>query len=158
MQVIAYDPLLPAEAFAGTGVAPCDFERLLASSDAISLHLPLTEETRNLIDAQALARMKASAYLINTARGGLVDEQALYEALVNRKLAGAACDVFSKEPPEACGLVALDTFIAAPHIGSATRQTAARMSLMAAENALAVLRGEQPAGVVNPEVFAVERR
>jgi D-3-phosphoglycerate dehydrogenase len=155
MRVLACDPMLPAGTFAGTAVVPCDLDSLLAASDAVSLHLPLNSETRNLIDARALARMKPTAFLINTARGGLVDEQALYEALVQRQLAGAACDVFSKEPPDSGGLVSLDTFIAAPHIGSATRQTAARMSLMAAENALAVLRGEQPAGVVNPEVFAV---
>ena len=152
MRVIVYDPLLPPEAFAGSPVTPCDLPTVLQTSDAISLHLPLTAETHNLIDAAALARMKPTAYLINTARGGLVDEEALYEALVGRRLAGAAFDVFSKEPPEAGGLVALDNFIAAPHIGSATRQTAARMSLMAAENALAVLRGERPPGVVNPEV------
>ncbi len=126
---------------------------LLAGSDAVSLHLPLTDGTRNLIDAGALARMKPTAYLINTARGGLVDEQALCDALVAKKLAGAACDVFGKEPPDASGLVALDNFIAAPHIGSATAQTTLKMGLMAAENALAVLRGERPAGVVNPEVY-----
>lgn len=154
MRVIAYDPLLPLEAFAGSPATPCDLATVLQTSDAVSLHLPLSAETHNLIDAAALARMKPTAYLINTARGGLVDEDALYEALVGRKLAGAAFDVFSKEPPEAGGLVALDNFIAAPHIGSATRQTAARMSLMAAENALAVLRGERPPGVVNPEVRA----
>lgn len=152
MRVIAYDPLLPPEAFGGSPVTPCDLDTVLQTSDAISLHLPLTAETHNLIDAAALARMKPTAYLINTARGGLVDEEALYEALAARRLAGAAFDVFSKEPPEASGLVALDNFIAAPHIGSATRQTAARMSLMAAENALAVLRGERPPGVVNREV------
>jgi D-3-phosphoglycerate dehydrogenase len=158
MHVLAYDPLLPPEAFANSAVTPCDFDHLLAASDAVSLHLPLTPETHNLIDAAALARMKPTAYLINTARGGLVDEDALYNALRQRKLAGAACDVFSKEPPEAGGLVALDNFIAAPHIGSATRQTAARMSLLAAENALAVLRGERPAGVVNPEVYSTQER
>ena len=153
MNVLAYDPLLGPEAFTGSPATPSDLDHLLAASDAVSLHLPLTPETHNLIDAAALARMKPTAYLINTARGGLVDEEALRVALAERQLAGAACDVFSKEPPEAGGLVALDNFIAAPHIGSATRQTAARMSLQAAENALAVLRGERPPGVVNPEVY-----
>ncbi len=153
MTVLAYDPLLGPEAFVGTPVTPCDLDTVLAASDAVSLHLPLTAATHNLIDAAALARMKPTAYLINTARGGLIDEAALYDALVGRKLAGAACDVFSKEPPDSAGLVALDNFIAAPHIGSATRQTAARMSLLAAENALAVLRGEHPQGVVNSEVY-----
>lgn len=156
MRVLAYDPMLPSASFAEIGVTHCELDDLLAASDAVSLHLPLTPETRNLIDARALARMKPTAYLINTARGGLIDEDALYEALVNRTIAGAACDVFAKEPPEPSGLVALDTFIAAPHIGSATAQTTTRMGMMAAENALAVLRGERPAGVVNPEALAVD--
>jgi D-3-phosphoglycerate dehydrogenase len=156
MRVLAYDPLLPTEGFAGLPVEPCSLADLLAASDAVSLHLPLTADTRNLIDAQALARMKPTAYLINTARGGLVDEAALNDALVAKKLAGAACDVFAQEPPDAGGLVSLDNFIAAPHIGSATAQTTLRMGLMAAENALAVFRGERPAGVVNPEVYDLE--
>ena len=79
-------------------------------------------------------------------------------ALTQKQLAGAACDVFAVEPPDASGLVALDNFIAAPHIGSATAQTTARMSLMAAENALAVLRGEHPEGVVNPDAYAAAKR
>lgn len=158
MHVLAYDPLLPAAAFNGSLATPCDLNDLLAASDAVSLHLPLTGETHNLIDAAALARMKPSSYLINTARGGLVDEDALYSALLGRKLAGAACDVFSQEPPDAGGLVALDNFIAAPHIGSATRQTTARMGLAAAQNALSVLRGERPAGVVNSEVYGRQER
>jgi D-3-phosphoglycerate dehydrogenase len=153
MHVLVCDPLLPPEGFAGLPVARCGLEDLLAASDAVSLHLPLTDGTRNLIDARALARMKPPAYLINTARGGLVDEQALHEALAARRLAGAACDVFAQEPPDAHGLVSLDNFIAAPHIGSASAQTTLKMGLMAAENALAVLRGEKPQGVVNPEVY-----
>jgi D-3-phosphoglycerate dehydrogenase len=156
MRVLAYDPFVTPENLGGAPVELCTLEDLLAASDAVSLHLPLTDGTRNLIDAQALARMKPTVYLINTARGGLVDEQALYEALVAKKLAGAACDVFVKEPPDASGLVALDNFIAAPHIGSATAQTTLKMGLMAAENALSVLRGERPAGVVNPEVYALK--
>jgi len=156
MRILAYDPMLPPESFVGLAVERCDLEDLLAASDAVSLHLPLTHETRNLIDARALARMKPGAYVINTARGGLIDEAALYDALVNKDIAGAACDVFAKEPPEPSGLVALDNFIATPHIGSATGQTTTRMGVLAAENALAVLRGERPAGVVNPEVFAQE--
>lgn len=158
MRVLAYDPLLGPADFARLGVQSCDLDTLLAASDAVSLHLPLSEATHNLIDAQALARMKPTAYLVNTARGGLVDEQALYAALARKQLAGAACDVFAKEPPETTGLVALDNFIAAPHIGSATQQTSLRMGLMAAENALAVLRGERPPGVVNPEAYDLRRK
>ena len=151
MRVLFHDPLVTG-ALPGLAAKPCALEELLATSDAVSLHLPLTDATRHLIDAGALGRMKPTAYLINTARGGLVDEQALYQALAQKQIAGAACDVFATEPPDASGLVALDNFIAMPHIGSATHQTTLRMGLMAAQNALAVLRGERPVGVVNPEV------
>lgn len=153
MQVLGYDPLLTADQVVALGVTPCAFEELLTRSDVVSLHLPLTPETRLAINAAALAMMKPTAYLINTARGGLVDEDALYDALKNKRLAGAAADVFAQEPPDSTGLVSLDNFIAAPHIGSATGQTTRRMGLMAAQNALAVLAGERPEGVVNPEVY-----
>jgi D-3-phosphoglycerate dehydrogenase len=153
MRVIGYDPMLTAEQIDALGVARCSFEQLLGESDVVSLHLPLTPQTRMVIDSAALAKMKRGAYLINTARGGLVDEEALYEALSAKRLAGAAFDVFAEEPPRSDGLVSLDNFIAAPHIGSATEQTIRRMGLMAAENALAVLRGDRPEGIVNPEVY-----
>ncbi|MCU0510109.1 MAG: hypothetical protein MUC34_17360, partial [Anaerolineae bacterium] len=145
MRVISYDPLVSAEQMEAVGCAPCSVEE------------PLTAETRMIIDAAALTKMKKGAYLINTARGGLVDEEALYEALKAKRLAGAACDVFAQEPPDSGGLVSLDNFIAAPHIGSATEQTTRRMGLMAAQNALAVLRGERPEGVMNPEVYELQR-
>lgn len=155
MAICYYDPFPPpAEAVAGFTARACSLEDLLTGSDFISLHLPLSEETRNLINAAALARMKPSAYLINTARGGLVDEQALYEALSSGRLAGAAFDAFAQEPPGDSPLLRLDNFIASPHAGSATAQTTLRMGLMASENALAVLRGERPDGVVNPAVFS----
>jgi D-3-phosphoglycerate dehydrogenase len=157
MRVISYDPLVSAEQMEAVGCAPCSVEEVLAQSDVVSLHLPLTAETRMIIDAAALTKMKKGAYLINTARGGLVDEEALYEALKAKRLAGAACDVFAQEPPDSGGLVSLDNFIAAPHIGSATEQTTRRMGLMAAQNALAVLRGERPEGVMNPEVYELQR-
>ena len=97
--------------------------------------------------------MKPSAFLINTARGGLVDEAALYEALAEGRLAAAASDAFSQEPPANNPLLTLDNFIATPHMGAATKQSALRTNLMAAENLLAVLHGEQPLGVANPEVY-----
>jgi D-3-phosphoglycerate dehydrogenase len=157
MRVISYDPLVSAEQMSALGCDPCTVDELLAQSDVVSLHLPLTAQTRMIIDAAALAKMRPDAYLINTARGGLVDEEALYDALKAKRLAGAACDVFAQEPPDSGGLVSLDNFIAAPHIGSATEQTTRRMGLMAAENALAVLRGEKPEGVMNPEVYDTQR-
>ncbi len=155
MTIGYYDPFPPPpEAMTGFQARARSLDELLAESDFVSLHLPLTEETRNLIDARALARMKPTACLINTARGGLVDEQALYEALAGGRLAGAAFDAFAQEPPGDSPLLKLDNFVASPHAGSATAQTTLRMGLLASENALAVLRGECPEGVVNPDVFS----
>lgn len=155
MRILFYDPFPPPEEVqAQLGTAPAALDNLLAESDVVSLHLPLTDDTRHLIDRGALAKMKPGAILINTARGGLVEEPALAEALQSGQLAGAACDVFAQEPPARDNpLLKLDGFIATPHVGSATRQTTLRMGLMASENALAVLRGERPAHVVNPEVY-----
>jgi phosphoglycerate dehydrogenase-like enzyme len=132
-------------------------ENLLSVSDVISLHLPLNEATRNLIDAEMLRLVKPSALLVNTSRGGVVDEQALYETLAGGRLAGAACDVFAQEPPAGSPLLALDNFVATPHLGLITKQTTLRVGRMAAENALAALRGERPASVVNPEVYEKEK-
>lgn len=154
MRILYRDPVPPPqELLDRLGASSRPLEDLLSQSDVVSLHLPLDDDTRNLIDRQAIERMKPSALLINTARGGLVDEQALYEALVQGKLAGAACDSFSQEPPSESPLLDLDNFIATPHIGSTTLQATLRMGQMAAENALAVLRGERPEHVVNPEVY-----
>ncbi|WP_119071037.1 phosphoglycerate dehydrogenase [Aggregatilinea lenta] len=154
MRVLYYDPMpFPLELIASLGVEARSLDALFEESDFISLHLPLTDETHYLIDATALARMKSTACVINTARGGLVDEAALAQALAARQIAGAAADVFNAEPPTDRTLVELDNFIAVPHAGSATLQTTLRMGLMASQNLLAALRGELPEGTVNPEVF-----
>ncbi len=126
---------------------------MLSESDVISLHLPLTDETRHLIDRNALQRGKSSAFLINTSRGGLVDEPALYEALAGGARAGAACDVFAQEPPVCNPLLGLDNFMATPHVGMTMYQTTRRIGIMASASVLAVLRGERPAHVVNPGVY-----
>jgi D-3-phosphoglycerate dehydrogenase len=154
MRVLYYDPVPPSpERIAALGVEARSLDKLIEESDFISLHLPLTDETHHLIDAAALARMKPTARVINTARGGLVDEAALADALAARRIAGAAADVFVTEPPTDRTLVELDNFIAVPHAGSATLQTTLRMGLMASQNLLAALRGELPEGTVNPEVY-----
>jgi D-3-phosphoglycerate dehydrogenase len=154
MKVIFYDPVPPPEdVVSALGAEYHPLDEVIAGSDVLSLHVPLNETTRNLIDGTRLAQMKPAALLINTARGGLVDEQALYEALAEGRLGGAACDVFATEPPTENPLLGLDQFIATPHLGSDTVQTVLRMGTMAAENLLAVLRGERPANVANPEVY-----
>lgn len=128
-------------------------ERLLRSSDFVTIHAPLTTETRYLIGAKELALMKPTAYLVNTARGPLVDEDALVESLRGGRLAGAALDVYEKEPALATGLAELENVVLTPHIGSASWETRGRMALMAAENIVAALGGKRPPNLVNPEVY-----
>jgi len=129
---------------------------LLREADFVTLHVNLTAETQHLIDARALALMKPSAYLINTSRGPVVDQLALVEALQAQRIAGAALDVFEREPlPPDDPLVSLPNVIALPHIGSATRETRLAMLNLAIDNLLAVLRGELPACVVNPQALEV---
>lgn len=119
-------------------------DELLAESDAVSLHCPLTERTRHLIDEPALARMKSSAILINTSRGPVVDEKALARALHTRKIAGAGLDVFEREPEVEPDLLDLDTVVLIPHLGSATVETRTAMAELAARNVAGVLRGTGP--------------
>lgn len=119
-------------------------DRLLNTSDVVSLHVPLTSETTHLIDKKALARMKRSAYLINTARGPVVDEAALAWALEHRLLAGAALDVYENEPAIDPGLLTLDNVLLLPHLGSATTETRTAMADLAIGNVLAVLAGHPP--------------
>jgi glyoxylate reductase len=117
---------------------------LLERSHVVSLHCPLTPETRHLIDAAALARMRPDAYLINTARGPVVDEAALAAALRDGTIAGAALDVFEREPEVHPELVPLDNAVLIPHLGSATTETRTAMAELAAANAIAVLAGDEP--------------
>jgi glyoxylate reductase len=119
-------------------------DRLLVTSDVISLHVPLTPETRHLIDRKSLARMKRSAYLVNTARGPVVDEEALAWALQNHLLAGAALDVYEHEPAVQPDLLTLENVLLLPHLGSATTETRTAMADLAVENVLAVLGGRPP--------------
>jgi len=128
-------------------------DELLSQSDYVVLTVPLTPETRHLIGARELGLMKPTAYLINPARGPVVDEKALVEALRSRTIAGAALDVYEEEPKLTPGLAELDNVVLAPHIASATTETRTKMAVMAAENLLAVLRNQRPQHVVNPEVL-----
>jgi glyoxylate reductase len=135
------------------GAQRVDTKTLLQQSDFVSLHVRLLPETRHLIGKDELRLMKPSAYLINTSRGPVVDEQALVQALKHGLIAGAGLDVYEEEPKLAPELTALDNVVLLPHLGSATVETRARMSVMAAENILAGLRGERPPNLVNPTVF-----
>ena len=136
------------------GAAFVPLDTLLAESDFVTLHVNLTSETRHLIDAAALARMKSTAVLVNTSRGPVVDQAALYEALRDGGIFGAALDVTDPEPMHADDpLLTLTNCIVVPHIASATHATRGKMARIAAENILAGLRGEPLPACVNPEVY-----
>ncbi len=147
MRVAGYDPFYSGD---WLGAEVRSLQAVLAESDVISLHVPLTDETRDLVNSESLRTVRDGAYIINTARGGLIDESALYDALRSGKLGGAAMDVFAHEPPEGSPLLALPNFIALPHAGGATREAISRMALLAAQNCVAVLRGESCPHLVQP--------
>ncbi|HVO66909.1 MAG TPA: D-glycerate dehydrogenase, partial [Syntrophales bacterium] len=134
-----------------------DLQRLFAESDFISLHVPLTSETRHLIGKEEFSLMKPTAYLINTSRGPVVDEQALLEALQNGTIGGAGLDVYENEPSLTPGLKELSNIVLLPHIGSGTLETRIKMASMAAENLIAGLSGGKPPNIVNPEVLQHRR-
>ncbi|HEY6292172.1 MAG TPA: D-glycerate dehydrogenase [Terriglobia bacterium] len=130
-----------------------DSRTLIAESDFLSLHVPLTADTRRLIGASQLAGMKPTAFLINTARGQVVDEQALAEVLERHLIAGAALDVFEQEPHVHPALIAMPNVVLAPHVGSATAETRAAMARFAAQNLLDLLDGKRPRNILNPELL-----
>lgn len=153
---ILYHDVHPAEpeVEAELGARRVELEELLRESDFVTLHVNLTDETRHLIDADALASMRPDAVLVNTSRGPVVDHDALVDALRERRIFAAALDVTDPEPlPADHPLVGLDNCIVVPHIASASRATRGRMAAMAAENLLAGLRGERLPNCVNPDVY-----
>ena len=134
-----------------------DLNKLLAQADFVSLHVPLSGETRHLIGAAELSRMKPTAYLINTARGPVVDEVALLATLQRGMIAGAGLDVYENEPALTPGLADLPNVVLLPHVGSATLETRTAMAAMAARNLIAGLDGQRPPNLVNPEVLPAAR-
>jgi len=143
MEVVAYDPFIDPDApvWKEFGVAPLSFEDMLARADAISLHVPLTDSTRNLFNAQRIAAMKNGAFLINSSRGGIVDEAALGDALRSGKLGGAMIDVFAKEPlPAGSPLADAPNCYLTPHIAGVTRESNTRVSALIAEKVAQALR------------------
>jgi phosphoglycerate dehydrogenase-like enzyme len=159
MTVIGHDPFADKQWAAEAGVELLSLEALLERADYVSLHLPAIPATRHLINAQTLARMKPTAFLINTARGPVVDEKALYDALVNRRIAGAGLDVFEDEPPALDNpLLKLDNVVLTPHAAGTDYRARDDMAHSAAEAIVAFYRGEWPAEkVVNPAVKATYR-
>jgi D-3-phosphoglycerate dehydrogenase / 2-oxoglutarate reductase len=141
MTVIAYDPF----ASLAEGVRKVSLDELFSQADYISIHAPKTKETANMIGAEQLAKMKDGVRIINCARGGIVNEDALYDALKSGKVAGAALDVFAEEPPTDWKLPKLDNVIASPHIGAATKEAQARVGYEVAQKIIDFARDTQPA-------------
>ena len=144
MEILGYDPYVDAIAMATLGVRKVELADLLRRSDFITLHMPATEETTGMIDAAAIELMRPSAFLINTARGPLIDEPALLAALKSGRIAGAGLDVFAEEPVENSPFFGLDNTIVSPHIAGITAESMARMAERAVDNVLAVVSGTWP--------------
>ena len=141
MKVVAYDPYVNSQ----NGAKLVSLNELLAQSDYISLHLPKTKESANMIGAEQFAKMKNGVRIINCARGGIINEEALYEALTDGKVAGAALDVFAEEPPTDWKLLKLENVIASPHIGAGTKEAQARVGAEVAEKLIEFAKNMQPA-------------
>jgi phosphoglycerate dehydrogenase-like enzyme len=156
MQILACEKFPDMQFVNRHGVQLVDLDTLLARSDFVSLHTPMSGETRELIDRRTLARMKSGSVLINTARGGLVNENDLLEALRSGHLAGAGLDVLATEPPPAGHpLLAMDNVIVSPHVAALDSQAVEDMAVAAARNILDVLHGTWPDGsLINPDVKA----
>jgi glyoxylate reductase len=156
MKILYYDVIPRPEMEKELGAKRVDLDTLLKEADFVSIHVPLMKETYHLINANKLRLMKKTAYLINNARGPVVDEKALYEALKEGRIAGAGLDVFEQEPtPVDNPLLKLDNVVVAPHISSASYETRSKMAEMVAENLVAFFEGRKPPNLVNPEVMKV---
>lgn len=154
MHVIAHDPYVSELELSASGVEPVSFPELLARSDYLSIHAPLNDETRHMIDAAALGQMKRTAVLVNTARGPIIDEQALVDALRDGAIAGAGLDVLEQEPPSPDSpLLQMENVIVTPHVASASTRMRPETRRRAAREVAMVLRGRWPMSCVNPTVL-----
>jgi D-3-phosphoglycerate dehydrogenase len=153
LEPIAYDPYVSADEMAEHGVEKVSFDELLARSDVVSVHTPLTDETRNLFDADAFAAMDEDAIIVNTSRGGTVDVDALHEALVDGELRGAGIDVMPEEPPDHHPLFELDETVMTPHVAWYSEESIVEMRRTLAGDVLRVLEGDRPENPVNEDVL-----
>jgi D-3-phosphoglycerate dehydrogenase len=156
MNVLIYDPYKTAAEIKAAGCEPVsDLDAALPRADFVTIHCPKTPETTGMFNAARIARMKPTAYLVNTARGGIVDERALYDALSSGKLAGAGLDVFEQEPPpKGHSLFSLPNVIMAPHVAGVTHEALDRMGLQTAKNILSALDGQHiRQNVINQDVL-----
>jgi D-3-phosphoglycerate dehydrogenase len=160
LRILAHDPYLTPEARVAfeKWVEFCDMEKLFKEADIISLHIPFSASTQKLIGAQELGWMKPEAFLVNTSRGGIVDEAALIQCLKNRKIGGVGLDVFVQEPLEKDNpLKELDNVILTPHTAALTRECVVRLAVEAVQATLDIFEGKKPNGIVNPEVLTQPR-
>jgi D-3-phosphoglycerate dehydrogenase len=154
MPVLAYDPYVDEATIQSYGATKVAFDELLARADYVSMHCPRTEETQNMMDAAAFAAMKPSAYFISTARGGIHDEAALYDALTGNQIKGAGLDVWDPEPPEPDHpLLTLENVIASPHTAGLTFTARENLGQWAAEQLIDVLNGNRPPRLINPDAW-----
>jgi len=154
MEILGYDPYIDATSMAMLGIRKVTFDVLLSTSDFVTLHMPANQETTGMINRETLAIMKNSAFLINTARGALVDEKALLDALRARMIAGAGLDVFIDEPQTQSPLFELENAIVSPHVAGNTKESMSRMAEAAVDNVLAVSSGEWPRDIVVNGVYS----
>lgn len=156
MRILYYDITARPEMERKLGAKRVDLETLLRESDFVSIHVPLTKETYHLIDAEKIKLMKKTAYLINNSRGPVVDEKALCEALLEKRIAGAGLDVFEEEPINMDNpLLRLDNVVLTPHISSASFETRSKMAEMVAQNLIAYFEGKKPPNLINQEVIKI---
>lgn len=154
LQVIVFDPYVDAEAIKSFGARKVELEELLKTADFVTFHLPLTAETRHLFGAERIRLLKPTAYVVNTARGGLIDQKALTQALMEGRLAGAALDVLEQEPPDPSDpLLKMPNVILTPHAAFYSKGASDDLHRMAAEEVARVLRGQRPKSMVNPAVL-----
>jgi len=149
MEVLVYDPFISEDVAEKTGIKLVGLKEIYKNADFITTHTPLTKETKNLISSKEFAQMKPSAFVINCARGGIVDEDALYQALKSKKLAGAALDVYSKEPPLDSKLLELENIITTPHLGASTEEAQINVAIEVAHCLKDALLGKAIKNAVN---------
>ncbi len=154
MSLVAHDPYIPKDAAAAAGVELTDLDSVLRRADYLTIHSLLTPETKGLIGGRALGLMKRGSYVLNCARGGIVDEAALIEALRSGHLGGAALDVFAQEPPTGSPLLSMENVILAPHIGASTKEAQDEAGLVTARQVVEVLAGGTPQFAVNRELLS----
>lgn len=153
MKILAHDVYQNENMIKECRAQYANIDTILENSDFVSVHIPLTEKTKGFISLKELKKMKKSAYLINAARGGIVDEDSLYEALVNQWIAGAALDVYTREPPVGSRMIGLDNIITTCHLGGSTRDAIERIGKVSYENVVNVLEGKKTEYCVNPKVY-----